>query len=284
MQCSAIRVRYRRKFAPKNFYTLPTVLYLTTGFKDTMRRFAGGVLMVVVLGAVSSCFVPPDFPTTPSIEFAEVFFRDVPSGADTLALRIRFQDGDGDVGLRPDEFTNSDNQPAYAQYFYFEEGTNLKLTTRNTTRKLVNFRSRRTVKGYDTLPAYVSPFNCLNWELVYNTASPPRIVDTVYFQSNPNFNNIFVEFYTKNANGSFSEYDWKELFCVDFNGRLPRLQKEGVGSAPLEGTITYPMRSVGFLQAFGIRTLKLRVWIQDRALRRSNVIETPEFTLQNIRR
>jgi hypothetical protein len=249
-----------------------------------MRRIAGGCLILSLFGAAFACFDPPDFPVTPAIEFSEIFFRDVPSGADTLVLRIRFQDGDGDVGLRTDEYTNSSNQPAYAQYFYFEEGTNLKLSSRNTTRKLVTYRSRRTVKGYDTLPAYVRPFDCLNWELVYNSASPPRVTDTVYFQNNPNFNNIFVEFYTKNGNGTFSEYDWKELFCVDFNGRLPRLQKEGVGSAPLEGTISYPMRSVGFLPAFGIRTMKLRVWIQDRALRRSNVVETPEFTLQSIRR
>jgi hypothetical protein len=249
-----------------------------------MRRFVGGVLIASLFGAAFSCFDPPDFPITPSIEFAEIFFRDVPSGADTLVLRINFQDGNGDVGLRPDEFTNRDNLPVYAQYFYFEEGTNQRLTSRNTTRKLVNYRTRRTVPGYDTLPAYVRPFDCLNWELVFNNASPPRVTDTVYFQSNPNFNNIFVEFYTKNANGTFSEYDWKELFCVDFNGRLPRLQKEGVGQAPLEGTITYPMRSVGFLSAFSIRTLKLRVWIQDRELNRSNVIETPEFTLQSIRR
>jgi hypothetical protein len=208
----------------------------------------------------------------------------VATGADTLVLRINFQDGDGDVGLRTDEFTNSENQPAYAQYFYFEEGTNQRFTSRTTTRKLINYRTRRTVKGYDTLPAYARPFDCLNWELVFNNASPPRVTDTVYFQSNPNFNNIFVEFYTKNTNGTFSEYDWKQLFCVDFNGRLPRLQKEGVGSAPLEGTISYPMRSVGFLSAFSIRTLKLRVWIQDRQLNRSNVVETPEFTLQSIRR
>jgi hypothetical protein len=249
-----------------------------------MRKLFAGLALAGFWVAGISCFDPPDFPVVPTIEFNDIFFRDVATGADTLVLRIRFRDGDGDVGLNPNEFGTPQNPTAFAQVFYFEEGTNQRFTSLVTNRRLVNFRSRRLAPGYDTLPPFIHPFNCLNWQLVLNNATPPRVVDTVYFQANPNFNNIFVQFFVKNPNGTFSEYNWRELFCVDFNGRLPRLQKDGIGAAPLEGVITYPMRSVGFVAAFSIRTLKLRVWIQDRALQRSNVVETPEFTLQGIRR
>jgi len=83
----------------------------------------------------------------------------------------------------------------------------------------------------------------------------------------------------KQPDGSFEEFDWREEFCTTYDGRFPILAKEkDLSSAtPLEGTLRYAMLSTGFKFQFSIKTLKLRVQIQDRLLNKSNVIETPEF-------
>jgi hypothetical protein len=110
------------------------------------------------------------------------------------------------------------------------------------------------------------------------------VVDTLYFQLNPDYNNITVEFLVKNSDGTFTEFDWREAFnypnCgISFDGRFPILFKDKPG-APLEGKIKYGMGSIGFKILFSTKTLKLRIQIKDRALNTSNFIETAEFTLQ----
>ena len=50
---------------------------------------------------------------------------------------------------------------------------------------------------------------------------------------------------------------------------------------PLEGSLRYGMTSSGWLFLFR-DTLKIEVMIQDRALNKSNVVSTPDFTLDMI--
>ncbi len=55
--------------------------------------------------AFSSCFDAPTFGTTPVIEFESIEFVEVGdfSDGDSLNIRIKFKDGDGDLGLGPTE-------------------------------------------------------------------------------------------------------------------------------------------------------------------------------------
>ncbi|HMP99207.1 MAG TPA: hypothetical protein PKC24_05450, partial [Cyclobacteriaceae bacterium] len=107
---------------------------------------------------------------------------------------------------------------------------------------------------------------------------------TVYYELNPDHYNIFVEYYTKNPNGSFSLFDWRTELCgTTFDGRFPLLKDQDRAS-PLEGRLRYAMTSIGFRQLFSLSTLKLRITIQDRALNQSNTVESPEFRLEDIRR
>jgi hypothetical protein len=46
----------------------------------------------------------------------------------------------------------------------------------------------------------------------------------------------------------------------------------------------YAMVGSGFLNTFSVSTLKLEVQIKDRELNKSNIITTPEFTLNGIRK
>lgn len=107
--------------------------------------------------------------------------------------------------------------------------------------------------------------------------------DTVYFKPNLYHNNIHVDWLVQNNDGSFTEFDWTEsgLGCgTDFDGRFPVLEDQ---NRTVEGTLRYAMTSIGFLQLFSIKTLKLRITIWDRALHQSNIVESQQFTLNDIR-
>ena len=117
-----------------------------------------------------------------------------------------------------------------------------------------------------------------------------KVVDTLYFQLNPNQHNIFISFQVKDASGKFQDYEFSNFYTyplcetIGYNGRFPILSKDLSQPSPLEGSIRYTMASAGFNFSFTIRTLRLKVRIQDRALNKSNEILTPEFTLQSIKK
>ena len=105
------------------------------------------------------------------------------------------------------------------------------------------------------------------------------LLDTFYYQRNPNYANIDVEFWVDEGNG-YELFDWEKEFCtISFNQRFTILSdKEGA----LSGSLQYSMATSGMKSIFSIKTLKLKVRIRDRDLNNSNQIETPEFTLDKI--
>ena len=221
-----------------------------------------------------SCLEAPQYSEIPDIEFEEIVFKDLKeaSSADSLILSIKFRDGDGNVGLDP-----SDTREPFNDKYYFQF----------PDKSYITYKTKRTNPNYDTLPAFVKPYNCTNWE-VYTQNQ--KVIDTLYFELNPNQYNIFITFQVKNASGNFQDFDWDSFYTyplcevIGFNGRFPILSKDLSQPGPLEGTIKYAMNSVGFNIIFSIKTLRLKVRIIDRALNSSNEILTPEFTLQSIKK
>jgi hypothetical protein len=233
----------------------------------------------------SACNRPPELPVEPEIEFECVTFKEVANGQDSLIVKINFQDGDGDIGLRGDE----SGRP-YNDVFYFFD----------SDEELITYSTRSTVPGYDTLPAYEFPYYCTNWIINptievtdvirgpngvdFRYTSDVVVEDTVYVQRNTNHFNMDIQYFVQ-RNGVYEEFDWVTSFepqCGEsFNGRFPVLSD--LNDRPLEGTLRYGMTSSGFLFLFRNDTLKLRIQIKDRALNRSNVIETPPFTLLGVR-
>ena len=247
--------------------------------------YAGFIALFLV-----SCFDPPEYSSIPSIEFEKVSFIDVSntSDPDSLIIVIRFKDGDGNLGL--DANDPQDTLYPFQSRTFFDTIPNSPIgyyypfDPRFPDLVYLTYSSRRTNPNYDTLPPFAKPYNCVNWEILRINNK----VDTFYFQRNPYHNNINVDFLVKNNDGSFTEFDWTKEFAypqcgITFDGRFPVLSRDLSRNAALDGKIRYGMASTGFNVLFSIKTLKLRITIFDRSLNRSNTVETPEFTLQQIR-
>jgi hypothetical protein len=94
-----------------------------------MKKISGVVVFTgrLIFGSMLlwSCFNPPEFPTTPQIEFNKVEFKEVGgfSDQDSLIVYINFKDGDGDLGLSTQDL----DSPVHVTNFF--TGTNGQLTT-----------------------------------------------------------------------------------------------------------------------------------------------------------
>jgi len=225
------------------------------------------VISIVSLVALSACYTPPEFPIEPSIEYSNIIFKDIENLPDSLILTIKFRDGNGDLGLS----TNEKEVP-YNPVWYIPKPDG----------SLVTY-SDRFLPAYDTLPPYEFPYTCQNYILNSEAKNGEYADDTLYYQQNSDHWNIFVKFFVK-KNGTYTEFDWEIAFdpqCSDnFNGRFPILSD--LTNSPLEGKLRYGLTSSGFNFLFRNDTLKLEVYIKDRALNISNFIETPDFTLKSI--
>ena len=212
-------------------------------------------ISVMILAA---CTRPPELPVVPQIEFEYVEFKEV-DGPDSLIVSVKFEDGDGDMGL-----TSSDIYDPYHPY-------DVVLDENNDT---IRIGSR------PGLPEY----NPIDYIILRNQDG--EATDTILVEINENHYNYFVRFFTR-KNGQYTEFDWRaDPYYQTFNGRFPLLNRDvqdgQLKQRPLEGSLRYGMTSSGWLFLFR-DTLKISVQIQDRALNKSNTVESPDFTLESIR-
>jgi hypothetical protein len=231
---------------------------------STLRRLSK-ITLVSLLGLIAtSCYQAPEFANEPEISFNNIVFSKG-SGElepDSLILTINFKDGDGDLGLRSE---GADTREPYNDLWYFikEDGTFVTLADRGTP-------------GFEALPPYEFPFYCTDYLISEN--------DTFYIEKNEFHHNIDVKFFVK-KNGQYTEFDFQTAFdpiCGEsFDGRFPLLNSLD-RERPLEGKLKYKMESVGFEFIFRLDTVMLEVFIYDRALNKSNVIQTPDFVLRDI--
>ena len=257
-----------------------------------MRSIIVSALVLLIILGLDGCFTPPTYSKTPQIQLLEdrdnfYFSKGTGNGLDELVVTLKFQDGDGDLGLSTNEA-----DPIYAQqYFYiinsngsFTQVTDIELPNVN----YVNYRFKKKNPNLK-LPDY----NCTSWEFKLNSSGVR--IDTIYTELNQqSFYNIFIDYYLKNnltpSDTSYTKFDIDKFFapsCPDrtlAGGRFPILSSDPGKVAPLDGTLRYSIRSIGLDIIFGSNTMKIRVRIQDRAFNKSNVVETRPFTLPSIRR
>lgn len=237
-----------------------------------MRLIKNIGFALILAIAFNACFTAPTYPVVPQIEVLndELYFgKSTEGGFDSLVVSLKFKDGDGDLGI-DDSFTSN----AYKQTFYF--------TYQNQP---VTYKTKRLNPSLK-LPDFVTPYNCINWEVQRNVSNV--VTDTLYIELNPNYYNIFIDFETKNPDGTFTKFDPASYFkypnCSPqgYNARFPVLSKDPGKKSPLDGKLIYSIKSVEIADLFSIKTLRLKISIQDRALNKSNPVTTKEFTLAGI--
>jgi hypothetical protein len=216
------------------------------------------IFLFFMLSLLSGCITPPEnFPSVPEISFEDMRFVNT-AGADSLVISVRFKDAEGDLGLNP-----TDVDPPF-------QPVNFK---RNTAGSLINFSNR---------PPEAPDYNPIDW-VINPIVNNVIIRDTLWVEQNPNHNNIFIKFFIKRG-GTFNEFRWEDPpFFTTFNGRFPRLFNSSEGQ-PVEGVLEYSMLSFGWNSIFRNDTIRIDVQIQDRSLNRSNIISSPEVTLNQIER
>lgn len=282
-----------------------------------MKATKGALLFGFSVLMVSACFDPPQFGLTPVIDYESIYYREAKAVGekDSLVLSISFKDGNGDLGLSASQIdppfhdinyylaNNGNITPVEKEIVY----TNLPqfvAVPNGAPGKLVTSRTAEDPAYADDLPYFSDPYSCTfytytkvyvnepdknvigdaNVDSVLVVQGFPKVyvlLDTFYYQRNPNHVNIEVEFWVKES-GGYTLFDWEKEFCtVSFNQRFPVLTEK---TGPLEGSLQYAMVTTGLKSIFSIKTLKLRVRIRDRSLNTSEYIETPEFTLEKIKK
>ncbi|MGJ3235434.1 hypothetical protein [Marivirga sp.] len=226
-------------------------------------------IIIGFMTILTACPTPPEFEDVPKIEYEDVEFSIItdtsasgqPLNQDVISVTISFEDGDGDLGLR-----NSENEPPYHQF-------DIPL---NEERELIYFGSS------PDLP----PFNYYDYNIFRDSTiinNEVLVNDTVFVRFNERHFNIYVAFfYQPPGSNDFEQFEWETEpgFYQSFHGRFPILNTENY-NRPLNGSLTYEMKSVGFRATFRDYPMYLEVYILDRAGNKSNVIQTETFRLIN---
>jgi hypothetical protein len=252
--------------------------------KSIKKLFMFALLSV----GLNACFENPKYPVVPQIEILndELYFgKSTSEGSDSIVVALRFKDGDGDIGL-----DNSFKDPTFSleKFYFFYDATRDGFFFSTLAESNVNYQFKKNNPQFD-LPEFTPPFSCSNWQVKRNVSNQP--LDTIYTEFNPDFYNVIIEYLIKQTDGTFKKYDVDEEFLYPFcgdrtlgGGRIPNLSKNVGSPTPLDGKIVWSIKSFGFDAIFSIKILKLRIYIKDRALHKSNIVESKEFTLQSIRK
>lgn len=225
-----------------------------------------------------SCERAPEFSEVPRISYESVQFGFNPQGQDSLIISVNFEDGDGNLGITSEE----------AKSPPFHEATYISADPpHDSIYNIDNISSENLLKygDGDTLPEY----NCVSYrELVRKENNIPvldendqTIIDTVYVVPNPKGKNFIVQFFIKQDDGTFEEFDFERETCISANGTIGKLNSAD-HERPLQGTLSYFYRAFNLRRYFGNNIIKMSVQLIDKKENESNIIETPEFTLDQI--
>ena len=240
------------------------------------------IIALIIFSFLFSCIEDNNVSDIPSISYESLEFKksDNSFNQDSLIITINFIDGDGNLGLSNDE----NNYPYHPYNAIIDQEFNwITLGSNNVTPPLYIYEPNGVYYLYsneDNRPSY----NCEDY--IIDTVNSTNKLDTFYIQKNENNKNIFIEFYKK-ENNEFVLIDWKRIFdeeygCgIDFNSRFPPLNISN-SSQLLSGKLRYGMVSYGFEMILKNDIFKLKIHIKDRELNTSNIIETPEVTLEEI--
>ncbi len=211
-----------------------------------------------------ACIDEPELPPEPKIKLATFGFKPANDFQDSLIIELEFEDGDGDLGL-----ISFDTLPPFHEMDSVKkpDGSYVKLEDKNTPE-------------YDTLPPYGDNTTlCRFWETVIYRENGTIHEAVFYVNRNPHHFNYHLDILVKKGD-NFEVYDFLDENCTSgLNGRFFPLNTTGK-KRPLEGVLRYGVQA-GFKYLFPTETLKLRIYIEDRQLHKSNTVESGEFKLSD---
>jgi hypothetical protein len=206
-----------------------------------------------------SCKKAPEYPIIPAIKFDKIRRFTIKNSftqslTDSICIDITFKDGDGDLGL-----SEQDTQYPYNAYnlIYDQDGNLIKIGTS------------------DTLPFY----NTCNYAIGY-FSDPVTDKDTVLISQNPNYFNYFVEMWVSKNGNSYTKVDFIHHCPPPFNGRFLVLSPNNY-RGPLDGKLTFTIADQPWIKDLyqGQKAI-FKIYIQDRALHKSNMVETTPITFE----
>lgn len=256
-------------------------------------KFSKGKITVLAVGFsfiffLFSCSEEQEDPVSPipdiTVESFEFVKEDEPDiSNDTFILKLKFKDGDMNLGL----FAAEIDSPYHEGNFFYRENNTFKKTSNINHPGLIQYGD------YDSLP----PFNCKDYYI--NSVENNDFTvdeDTLYFEPNDAHYNILITFYIKKGeefveSEKFNNYQLVYGGCSSgYWGRFPPIDLivdppkdhpfEVSFTDQFEGILTYNIRHPVFYLAFKGETVKLTAQILDRDLNRSNIVETQEIKIE----
>lgn len=247
-----------------------------------MKVRVGQISIILITLVVSGCFNPPEMSDIPYIEFKKLEFFEVSDDSnltDSLLLTFYVEDGDGDVGL-----TSEQSFPPYHAYNRIIDANGDLV--RLAFDYVLPFYS---VDDYDNITLFSeednrpATFNCDDYILedgvgTYDSA--------IYIEQNPYHYNLHIDI-MKKEDGVYESVDYAsytgnvDCSLSNFSSRIPVFDEDNIGKI-LKGQISYSMNSSGHKYVLARDTFKIRFFIYDQALNKSNVVDTPDLTLLDI--
>lgn len=251
-----------------------------------MRRSIFTSLLLVLINCKED---EPNYPVEPYIEFRDIEVKRV-ENIDSIILKFYIRDGDFDLGLN---FTDIDS-PYHKNWYYNKvEGKLIPGSYKAEgldINSLLKFSDRQKT-SFDTLPEFVDPYACINYEVLRDSFG--ELIDTVYYQNNKFHYNWIFDFQVKQEDGSWITFDFLEEFpfpnCgISFYGRFKNQNDIGGGSpfvlqrvSDSEMNIKFSIGSPFMSVLFHDKTIRFQLYIYDQALNKSNTVYTSEFRFQN---
>lgn len=241
-------------------------------------------LLAVMIGCLSdSCVNPPEYSVIPHIDLQDITFThgNIANGIpDTLVFKLKFKDGDGDLGAGSDDPNALDQSNPWYYFFNvtdFSVMPHTSYTDQIPGYKLINYQVKRTVPQFADLPR----LGCESWELLRENG---RVIDTLYITQNLNAFTVNVDVYAKQA-GVYLPYgpannDINRCSYNLFRATFPNLSSDR--SKAFDGLITFRIVSFNLSGFFNTQILKMDITIFDRARHPSNVVEKKDFTIAQI--